>query len=115
MNEGASGGRSLGKQTISTAGTASRAGRICVSRCFLTAVKKVLAVQVASGTCKFGRGYLGLSACYFATTLDVLCHHTFKFHLTTRPSRLAQRRPIRNVVDNNLRQFFQNHLGRLLG
>lgn len=92
----------LVKQTILRAGTASRFESICLSRCVLTAVKKVLAVQVVSGTFKFGRGYLGLSACYFAPSLAVFYHHTLKFHLTTRPSRLAQRGPIRNVLDNSL-------------
>ena len=51
----------LDKQTILRASTASRSGRICLSRYVLTAVKKVLAVQVVRRVFKMGRGYLRLS------------------------------------------------------
>ena len=54
-----------GKQTILRAGTAFESGRICPSRYFLTAVKKILAVQVVRGTFQFGRGYVRLSCSLF--------------------------------------------------
>lgn len=69
-----------GKQTILRAGTASGSGRICPSRYILTAVKKILAVQVVRKTFQFGRGYLRLSRSLFRNQFRWFYHHTLKFH-----------------------------------